>query len=252
MVEAALRRSGADLPNVVRVLSNEGLWLEATTLEQPGLLAWAERAYDQGVFLSAVEDSYPAAWLRLGASAPPVLWKSGQVPQGLFLGVVGSRRVSPRVQAFAREVAAEAVRLGYAVVSGGAAGCDSAAAAGAAGCALEVLPYGVQHHRSDHAALSLCPPEEPFSSAAAMERNALIYAAAEQAVVAHTRFREGGTWTGAAEALRRKRCPLIVREDPGLQGHRALIALGAKPLTHPSHLTAVLSATGQQASLLYA
>ncbi|HSI72604.1 MAG TPA: DNA-processing protein DprA, partial [Fimbriimonas sp.] len=196
LVECALRRSCDDLGRASNALLKEGLWAEAVLLERPGLLAWAERQISSRRVISVLDSSYPLRWRRLGPAAPPVLWRVGEVPEGPFCAVVGSRRVGADELSFSGEVAAEASALGYAIVSGGAPGCDSAALQDVK-VALEILPYGIEHHRRDRAALSLCPPGEPFSTSAAMERNALIYCAASHAVVVHARFREGGTWTGA-------------------------------------------------------
>jgi predicted Rossmann fold nucleotide-binding protein DprA/Smf involved in DNA uptake len=156
------------------------------------------------------------------------------------------------VLSFAREAGEEAVSLGYGVVSGGAEGCDRAGTAGAGlagGVTVTVLPCGLGWSRpSEGLDLSVCAPDEPFSTANAMERNALIYAASEAAVVAHSRFRAGGTWHGAADAVRRRLTTLLVREDPA-PGHRALVALGGVPLASPGDLSRAMEARGAQGSL---
>lgn len=86
-------------------------------------------------------------------------------------------------------------------------------------------------------------PEEGFSRAAAMERNALIYAFGAGAVVAHARYREGGTWHGAIDALRRRHRLVVRAPDPDasstgappgfVEASRALIALGAMRADSP-------------------
>ncbi|MEZ0326767.1 MAG: DNA-processing protein DprA [Fimbriimonas sp.] len=248
-----MRRAGCTyLESAPEILAHHGLWYEATILQHPLRLAWAEKVCELGGAMSVVDDAYPAAWFALGAQAPPVLWKVGEVPEADFIGVVGSRNVPEPVLGFAYEVAKQAVFLGYGVVSGGASGCDAAAARGARGQVLEILPYGVRHHRGGHPALALAPPDEPFSAALAMERNALIYAASRQTIVVHSRFREGGTWVGATDALRRRLCPLLVRDDPESQAHRALMALGARSLREPSELADALRLPGLQPSLMSA
>jgi predicted Rossmann fold nucleotide-binding protein DprA/Smf involved in DNA uptake len=250
MVEGALLRAGASLGTAEAILSRAGLWAEAVALSQRGRLAWAEQAYLAGSCLSAHDDAYPARLLALRESAPPALWQFGALPAGPGIGIVGSRRVSSPLLAFAAQTARAALDLGYHVISGGAAGCDSAAAQAATGQVVEILPYGLHHHRSPLPALTLCAPSEPFSASSAMERNALIYAASQQVVVVHTRFREGGTWAGASEAIRRKRCPVLVRHDPLLAGHRALLALGARPLVAPDGLAGALGQPPAQPVLM--
>jgi predicted Rossmann fold nucleotide-binding protein DprA/Smf involved in DNA uptake len=82
-----------------------------------------------------------------------------------------------------------------------------------------------------------------------MERNALIYAIADAAVIVHARFKTGGTWHGAVEALRRRYTRLIVREDANNAAHRALIGLGAIPLRRPEQLAEALAALPMQPTL---
>lgn len=104
--------------------------------------------------------------------------------------------------------------------------------------------------------LSMCPPEMGFSTAAAMERNALIYAGGEATLVAASNFRQGGTWVGATSALRQRMgrvyvldpaclegdsgVPLVAEDgphkEPGGELSRAayaLWALGAGRVSHP-------------------
>lgn len=50
--------------------------------------------------------------------------------------------------------------------------------------------------------ISVCSPNEPFSTARAMERNQLIYAFGDLTVVHSARFKTGGSWHGAIRALR--------------------------------------------------
>jgi predicted Rossmann fold nucleotide-binding protein DprA/Smf involved in DNA uptake len=213
-------------------------------LDTPGLLSWAEAQ----CFLSVVDDAYPAR-LRRWENAPPAMWLSGSVPASEMIGIVGCRAIPPPVRRFAGDCAKEAGRLGFAVVSGGASGCDSAASACASECLL-FLPYGLGLYWGGHPALSLCAPDEPFSTGSAMERNALIYASSSQTIVAQSRFREGGTWVGACAALRRRLCPVLVRKDDSREGHRALVALGARPLASPGDLEQALGTPDRQAALL--
>ncbi|MBI3722184.1 MAG: DNA-processing protein DprA [Fimbriimonas ginsengisoli] len=240
-------------------LRARGLWEEAAILQTRGLLAWAERAAARGKVLTALCPGFPPAWRRM-ASPPPALWRRGSVPDGPFLGIVGSRRIAPLVASFALEVGSEAARLGYGVVSGGAAGSDQAGVRGgiAAGApCLMVLPTGLETAEARRLAgscegaclVSASPPREQFRSAAAMERNALIYAAAEATVVVQARFREGGAWAGAADALRRRIGRVIAREDPSSLAMRSLIALGAAPLSTPDALGEALAVGPLQPSL---
>jgi predicted Rossmann fold nucleotide-binding protein DprA/Smf involved in DNA uptake len=152
---------------------------------------------------------------------------------------VGSRYTTNAALKFAEEAGAQAVHKGLAVASGGAYGCDRAAekgamravkAAGAGVNVVEILPYGIELARFQNCVqLSLCAPREMFSGPAAMERNRLLYALSDRSVVAAVRFKEGGTWRGACECLRRRTSTVLVRND-GSEGMRALQGLGAVPV----------------------
>lgn len=270
----ALRGDCLCLRDAVKGLRRRGLRDEALALETPGLLDWVERRVRAGVVLTAASQAYPSGWIRkLGGSAPAALWKRGELPSGPFLAVVGSRRVGFEERLFAREIGAEAVRLGYAVVSGAAAGCDRAAARGTAEMWLkrsrtyderratyddgaemplvEILPCGMSSRRERFSGCVLSPfaCKEEFSGPNAMRRNALIYSVADAAVVVHAHFGEGGTWRGAVEANRRRLCRLIVRDDRKDQAARALVGLGALGLSCASDLARVLVSVGAQSEL---
>ena len=97
--------------------------------------------------------------------------------------------------------------------------------------------------------MSVWAPDEPFSAGTAMERNTLVVAAADLAVVAHVRLKEGGTWFAATDALRRRTTPVAVRctsDDPAA---RALIALGARPLAAPGELGDAIGTLGRWGGL---
>lgn len=233
-------------------------------LEAPGELAWGEENAARA--MSPLCAGYPAGWRTMGDAAPPALWHRGVIVERPLLGAVGSREVGPAPLAFAEEIGATAIRLGYGLVSGGAEGCDTSAAQGALGAGgpiVRILPHGLSLWRLDDAFysgveccdLSVCAPDEPFSTGTAMERNALIYAAGEATVVAHARYKVGGTWHGAVEAIRRHRGLLMVRDDhtpptPMSPAHRALAALGATILTDATKLESALAAGPAQGALM--
>lgn len=269
----ALRAEGASLASCGWALRRWGFTEESLVLESPGLLNWAEHRLEAGEVLTAACSPYPDGWRRkLGGGAPPAVWLCGEMPKGPFLAVVGSRTVGPGVRHAAGGIGAAAAKLGMAVVSGGAPGCDRAAASGAARTdirrddegrgairdrdpaksksqiqypdssaarVVEILPCGIGRRSEAFAGAVLSPfdPGEPFCGPSAMIRNALIYAMAEAAVVVHARFGAGGTWRGAAEANRRRLCPLIVLDGFDAESRRAaqaLAALGARRLKTPS------------------
>lgn len=227
----------ADVPPVraASELAKAGLAEAAWRLESPGALAFGEARAAE--CLTPAGPRYPRRWLEvLGSGAPPAVWFRGDLPAGPSVSVVGSRHLDPRARCLARAAGVLAMSEGWSLVSGGAVGADSAAAlaalaAGGAGRVLEVLPFGlaVSEPRLGAGQVSLSAPDEPFSTGRAMERNALVYAASSWTVVAHARFRQGGTWTGAADALRRRLGGVLV---PGGtlgfgEASAALAALGA-------------------------
>ena len=252
LAEAALRRAPLD---PCAALASVGLRAEALLLSDGRLLGWARAALDRGEAVTAACEGYPSRWLEtLGAACPPALWVAGRLPRGPFVGGVGSRRPAPSAVGFLEGCAREAVRLGFAGVSGGAEGCDAAFAAGvlaSGGSIVEVLPRGLVPEDADAPGcrVSAAPPGGPFSVPLAMERNALIYALADVTVVGAARLGRGGGWTGATEALRRRLGRVAVRWDPDDPASRALAGLGAYPLADPSRLAEALRHEGCQPPL---
>lgn len=243
-----LRVSETSLEQAADNLAKCGFWAESSVLNQPGIVAEAERLYSQNNYITPASPSYPIRWLStLEGSAPPALWKKGELPDRDSVTIVGSRKISDETRSFTEALGHEVVRLGLAVASGGAIGCDRAAAAGAAAGSrkagiepqlIEILPYGIEldTQKRQGCVLSLVAPNEEFSRAVAMERNTLLYALSSYAIVAEAKFKEGGAWHGAVAALRRKLSSLIVRNNPDDPAVNALKALGAVVIDNPSDL----------------
>lgn len=196
---------------------------------------------------------YPRRLLdRLGSIAPPAFWWNGaSIPRLPTLTIVGSRAIDEATSCWCRDAALEATGSGLVVVSGGAPGCDRAAidAVGREN-GLEIWPCGIDMAWTSFSGpvLSLAHPNEPFSRANAMERNALLYSVSVHALVGAVQFKVGGTWHGATEALRKRLCRVIVRED-GSKASAALLALGAIPLRMTSELSMALEAAEAQGHL---
>ncbi len=255
---AALRREGAqELGGVAARLRKAGATLPASLLETAGLLDWAEKVVEHDAVLSVASDAYPRRWLdSFGDSAPPVLWRTGSAGslEGVrWVGAVGSRDVTPEAESYLEAVAKRAAAIGCGILSGGADGCDTVAervALQAGAPVLRVLPHGLRFRAEDDSAVqvSLAAPNEPFSRALAMERNALIYGGAELTVVGQVRLRAGGTWHGATEALRRRLGKIVVRPDDSA-ATRALQALGAGLLKDPADLAFALASAPAQSAL---
>ena len=188
---------------------------------------------------------------RLGEDAPPVLYGCGDasILDAGGLAVVGSRNVDEALIEYtesAGRLTAEAHRV---VVSGGARGIDQAAMRGAlqaGGKAVGILADGLEkvavrrEHREalmDRRLALICPydPAARFNVGHAMQRNKLIYALADAALVVNSDFGKGGTWAGASEQLERlKFVPVYVRADGSAgRGLAELQRLGAKPWPNP-------------------
>ncbi len=260
-VALALAASDCDRDGACAVLRKAGFWLEASLLAEPYLWEWAAHKWGAGQVLTLVCPEYPLAWRqRLKLCAPVVTWCLGALPRAPYVGVVGSRSPLRRHAWFADAIAAEAVRLGYSLVSGGAIGIDSDARRGAlkaGGNALSILPYGLKCAlaRKGEALASVCAPASTFTSRQAMERNALIYALADATVVIQPRFRQGGSWHGAVDALRRNLgrvfvTPCLSSDSSQIQAVDALVALGAELLEDASQLAAILAQPPARPSLL--
>jgi len=86
-----------------------------------------ERQISKGVWvLTEFDGRYPERYLFLGDSAPPVLLgaRSRSLLSQGGVGILGSRDVDEQGAKIAGELAAEEVRIGKPVVSGGAQGVD--------------------------------------------------------------------------------------------------------------------------------
>lgn len=237
-----LLANSCGLADAQATLERAGLWEESLCLSHERLLARAEDLVEERRVLTMACESYPHSWASMG-SPPPALWMEGDLPEGTGLGIVGSREPPASAAEFARQCALEAIRLGYAVFSGGAPGCDREAGKASGPNLVEVIPCGIRARWGVESGcrLSARDPDELFTTAAAMERNALLYACGVGAVLCHARFKTGGAWVGATSALRRRLHRVMVWNDPTSLASRALIALGGIPLDEAGQLSNALS-----------
>ncbi len=231
-----LKRDTPTLGQAEESLRAAGLYEEASLLGDQTLVDWSLEQVDSGRTLTAASFHYPRAWLEsLGAAAPPALWCRGRFPTGQFAGVVGSRWPTHAELGFVHKATHTALSLGLSVVSGGAVGVDRAAAAVVDGLAdpgrhVVLLPFGVGGVEGEHCYVSVCEPSAGFSAAQAMERNTLIYALATHTAAVGPRFKSGGTWHGAKEALRKSLGVVgVYGGEP--RAVRSLIGLGATDLS---------------------
>jgi predicted Rossmann fold nucleotide-binding protein DprA/Smf involved in DNA uptake len=204
--------------------------------------------------IASVDESYPQVLIeRLRRSAPPLLYAVGDpaLLSSELLGIVGSRNVTESVAGVARAAAAGAVGAGLGVASGAAKGVDRlamTAALDAGGTVVGVLADSLARVTRDadvrravgDGRLCLCTPYKPtagFSVANAMGRNKLIYALSRATLVVAADAEQGGTWAGAAEALRQSTAPIVVWTGAGAgAGNALLVGRGATALDDLSSL----------------
>jgi DNA processing protein len=207
-----VERAGSALTVLHEELAGSGG--QATLLpEDPAPLlgrATAEiSAWDRDGFqlLTVLDDSYPQN-LRTVYDRPPILFVSGQLrPQDArSIAVVGARRASTAGLAAAASIADALARAGYLVVSGLAAGIDTAAheaALAAGGRTAAVIGTGLRHtYPPENAALqqriaakgavlSQFWPEAPPTRRSFPRRNAVMSGLALGTVVVEATARSG-------------------------------------------------------------
>jgi predicted Rossmann fold nucleotide-binding protein DprA/Smf involved in DNA uptake len=210
---------------------------------------WSSRAI---WVMSRADAGYPRRLKkRLGSAAPAVLYGCGD--SGLLdaggLAVVGSRHVDDALIAYTEAVGRLAANSRRAIVSGGARGVDEASMRGAVnsgGRAIGILAdsLGRAALKADYRdglreqRLVLASPYDPsagFNVGHAMQRNKLIYALSDAALVVNSDVNKGGTWAGAKEQLDKLNFVTVyVRQagerSPGLE---ALRKSGAKLWPEP-------------------
>jgi predicted Rossmann fold nucleotide-binding protein DprA/Smf involved in DNA uptake len=188
---------------------------------------------------------------RLKEDTPPLLYGSGDL--GLLelggLAIVGSRHVDEELIRYTENVGRLAAEARRAVVSGGAKGIDRAAMQGAleaggvvVGVMADSLERGALARENREALMDrklvLVSPYDPaagFNVGHAMQRNKIIYALADAALVVTSDFKKGGTWAGAIEQLERLHfVPVFVRNgDKAGKGNAALLQHGARLWPNP-------------------
>lgn len=203
------------------------------------VISRADALYPKRLKTSLKEDAPP---LLYGCGNTALLEKGG-------LAVVGSRQVSDELIHYAENVGRMSAEAQRSVLSGGAQGIDRAAMQGALVAGGDVA--GVLADNLEKAALAreyreplmagrlvLISPYDPaagFNVGHAMQRNKLIYALADAALVVTSDFEKGGTWAGAIEQLDRLRLvPVFVYNSPNSgKGNAALLNRGGRPWPNP-------------------
>jgi DNA processing protein len=211
---------------------------------------WSSRAI---WVMSRADAEYPRRLkARLNEAAPAVLYGCGEVRllDSGGLAVVGSRDVDDALVAYTESVGELAAEAQKTLVSGGARGIDQAAMRGAlraGGRAVGVLADSLEkaalNRENREALLSkrlvLASPYDPsagFHVGQAMQRNKLIYALADAALVVNSDIDKGGTWAGATEQLDKLQYVRVYIRSTGAPspGLDALKAHGAEPWPNPA------------------
>jgi predicted Rossmann fold nucleotide-binding protein DprA/Smf involved in DNA uptake len=203
--------------------------------------------------VSRADAEYPRRLkARLREDAPAVLYGCGDMTllETGGLAVVGSRHVDDVLIDYTMSIGRLAARAGSALVSGGARGIDQAAMRGAleaGGQVCGVLADSLEkttmnrEHRNLllDGQLVLVSPYDPsagFNVGNAMQRNKLIYALADAALVVNSDLKKGGTWAGAVEQLNKFKFVPVFTRSTGVASVAidALVQQGAIPWPNPS------------------
>lgn len=196
--------------------------------------------------ISRADLTYPRRLKKkLKENAPPLLYGCGDLAlldKG-GLAVVGSRNADDKLIEYSENIGRLAAEAKKVIVSGGARGIDQAAMRGALDREGQVV--GVLADKLESASINrdnrnlilqdqlvLISPYDPaagFNVGNAMQRNKLIYALADAALVVSSDLNKGGTWSGAVEQLEKlKLVPVYVRSDKAVRsGLKALQEKGA-------------------------
>ena len=213
------------------------------------------------------DDQYPNS--RLLDANPPLpvaLWAVGRrsmLDDGRpAIAVAGSRSADEHLLNVAYRLGSEAARAGWKLVSGMAAGVDSAGHQGALdaggdtiGVMASGLDNGGRHWQPDSlddvCIVSEFPPECPWSGPRAMQRNATI-AALSDAVAVIAAGETGGSWEMAHLCLKKGK-PLFVLDvsSDTAPGNQKLIRGGATPISEDDLAVALTHVEGPSQGQLF-
>jgi len=221
--------------------------------------------------VSRADTTYPRRLkARLKEDAPPVLYGCGEATllDTGGLAVVGSRHVDDELISYTENVGKLAAEAGRTLISGAAKGIDRSAMLGAlraggavAGVMADSLERGAlardnREPLMDHKLVLISPydPAAGFNVGHAMQRNKLIYALADAALVVTSDFEKGGTWAGAIEQLEKLHfVPVFVRDGANAgKGNAALLQHGAVPWPNPRDCDGLAQALAKAAEAVAA
>lgn len=223
--------------------------LERGFLLSQAIERWSSRAI---WVVSRADAAYPRRLKDvMREEAPAVLYGCGdkKILDTGGLAVVGSRHVDDALVQYTESIGRLVAQGKRTLVSGGARGIDQAAMRGAlhaGGKVAGVMANGLEQASMNRdnrnhlleGNLVLVSPYDPgagFNVGNAMQRNKLIYAFSDAALVVNSDMNKGGTWAGATEQLNKLRfVPVYVRSTGGAaEGLAALQMKGATPWPNP-------------------
>jgi DNA processing protein len=230
-------------------------------LERGFLLSQAvERWQARAIWVvSRADDEYPKRLkVRLKEDAPPILYGCGDITilNTGGLAVVGSRHVDDTLVNYTEALGQLTARARQTTISGAARGIDQAAMRGALDAGGKVV--GIMADSLERAAMTrenrsilmdgqlvLISPYDPgagFNVGHAMQRNKLIYALSDAALVVSSDYQKGGTWTGAVEQLEKFRFVTVYVRSSGesQQGLISLLKKGAMSWPDPASPEALI------------
>lgn len=221
--------------------------------------------------ISQFDPDYPKRLkIKLKEAAPAILYGCGdlKILETCGLAVVGSRNVNDVLIEYTENIGRLVAQSHHTIVSGGARGIDQAAMFGALQGGGQVV--GVMSDSLERNALArdnrkylmdqqlvLISPYDPaswFDVAHAMQRNKIIYALANVALIVSSDYEKGGTWSGAIEQLEKLHLvPLYVRSDAEAEkGLKALRQRGALLWPNPQNLDEFFRKASGQDNLVQA
>ena len=252
-LEPAVLISSSDLPHEVRGLVETDRYQQL--LGRRSQLTQAVEFWTSLAIWVAgqTDEQYPKRFIEhMKDHAPPIVYGCGdtELLNTGGLAVVGSRDVDPELVEFTENVGRLGARAHQTLISGGARGIDQAAMRGAAESGGKVI--GVLADSLEHAAvnrgnrelltdsrltlITVFDPSAGFNVGHAMQRNRLIYALGDAALVVNSDVGKGGTWTGAIEQLEKLHfVPVYVRSTgQASEGLKALQEKGASLWPNPT------------------
>lgn len=219
----------------------------------------ADQLVEHGLSIVTVVDSHaPVRLLESKGSAWYFYVGRLELLNTPVIGFSGSRDASDTAHNVTREIATEAIRNGFTVLSGGARGIDSTAhdaAYNGSGNTVFVLPQGLATWRFTEEfdpermlVISEFMPFEEWGMYRAMQRNKSIVHLSDILIVPQSGVK-GGTWNAAEYAIKQKRPIGVIDFGQEYPGNEKLIELGASPLEWGgafSRITEIIQLHGQQ------